>query len=226
MALQRSNQNNRQQYKRQGIDKIASSPSLQHRMKHLLPGLFVLPLALSSLSSGAIIFTGNFQTGTATVDTPTMTITAPLVFTIPSGASVGWLIFDEMMTGASAPTVVDTPSQSLSYQLDGSSLATIDITSFRTRYGATVAGLTPNDGVLRFSDINVTGTNRTLTIPAGQTFTFASNANMVQPPASFSGNLFLLDSSGMQISNIVAVPEPSTSLLGTLGALGLLRRRR
>jgi hypothetical protein len=53
----------------------------------------------------------------------------------------------------------------------------------------------------------------------------AGNAPIIGVPGSFTGDLGLGEGTTSSL-RLVAVPEPSAALLGALGALGLLRRRR
>lgn len=65
-----------------------------------------------------------------------------------------------------------------------------------------------------------------MTILGGQTFHFTANSLVQQPPALFTGSVFLADASWNAMSDLIAVPEPTTIALAAAGSLFLLRRRR
>ena len=68
---------------------------------------------------------------------------------------------------------------------------------------------------------------QTLTI-LPQFFVFAPDFSddFPSPPSTFNGTAFLANSFYYRLSSIELVPEPATALLGSLGALGLLKRTR
>jgi hypothetical protein len=98
--------------------------------------------------------------------------------------------------------------------------------------GAFTTSNVSGNGTSQSLDNGITGTNAT-------TFTAGSNYVLFQTiVADGSGNISILADAtdgagatrlhinGLQIAQIAAVPEPSAALLGALGVLGLLRRRR
>ena len=88
-------------------------------------------------------------------------------------------------------------------------------------------GISANDGYLTFGAFPVSG-GMPFKILAG-TYTFGSNAsfNPTLTGRNFTGDVFLIQTTGVRLSdNVSLVPEPSAALLGALGSLALLRRRR
>jgi len=93
--------------------------------------------------------------------------------------------------------------------------------------------MTPNDGLLAIAnglDTIPVITGNTLTLRAGSySLSAVSNFNP-QTNQTFTGNMFVVDSSvaGQRISNIVAVPEPATNALilaGMATIFATLRRK-
>jgi MYXO-CTERM domain-containing protein len=111
--------------------------------------------------------------------------------------------------------------------LNGGALLTVGFTNFFDNWNGTVAGFTPGDGILGFGFAAVnagdifTIVSATYTTAPGVVANFNPQANQ-----TFTGNTFLTDTSLGRSSNIVAVPEPSSALLGLSGLATLALRRR
>lgn len=188
----------------------------------------LLALAVSFLalpSQAAIVLSGNFQTGTPT---PTLEITEDIEFEITNSSIVAFLIFDQWtISDGVGVAVQDNPTQSVFYSLNGNPDASDVIGNLTDNFTSTAGAVTPGDGLLRFNSGIAVTSGDTLTIRAG-TYTFESNAdfNPLLNDYTFTGDVFLINSSATQISNIVSVPEPSSVGLLAVGMAALLVRRR
>ena len=164
---------------------------------------------------------------------PTATVAGKIEFTqdinffITVAGTLNVLVFDEWVTsdGTETPIYVLSPN-GLSYSLNGGSPAMTSGISFYDNLGASAGNITPNDGYLYTAGpALVIGDVFTIkaaiyTIPAGSP---PPEFNL-QAGQTFTGNMFLTNNYGSTLNG--AVPEPSAALLGAIGALGLLRRRR
>lgn len=194
--------------------------------KTILPALLG-SIALAATAPAAITTSGDFKTGTPTA---TFTITAPITFTITadyiSGSGI-IMVLDGWATpeNASVPAP-PTVGNMVSYKIDGGITQTVPLNTIFDEYPMNLGAYTMDDGLIWMGDIAVT-TGQTLTILA-QTWTFdAAGAEFNTPPALFEGNAFLVgNDSQIIMSGLVPVPEPTTALLGAIGTLALLRRRR
>lgn len=194
---------------------------------HALALALVATLGLAQVAPAAVVTSGaaSFDTGTPT---PTLSITAPLIFTITRSGTVSDLVFDEWVTNDGNQTYVDTISiQTLSYSLDGNS-GTVSVNRLFDNLSRTQSTITPNDGYIFVDDINVVA-GQTLTILPG-TFTFGYDPTFNPGlPTYFSGNVFLVNENGNLLSGLTAAaaPEPSTWMLLGLGAsAAILASRR
>lgn len=183
-------------------------------------------LAAAPLGRAAIVLSGNLNTGTPT---PTLTITADIVFTITKGSSIGqFLVFDEWTAADTSPTnVFDSPNlQALSVVNNGTG-GTVNISVLTDNRRSAFGNISANDGHLILS-LFATTVGTSFVVKEG-TFTFSSNAafNPLLQNRNFTGDAYLADNQGSRLSdNVSLVPEPSAALLGALGVLALLRRRR
>ncbi len=68
----------------------------------------------------------------------------------------------------------------------------------------------------------------------GETFTIVSGSYVIAPTAdfnslttqTFTGQVFLTNTAGFQVSNVVTIPEPGYAALLAIGVGGMLRRKR
>ena len=140
-----------------------------------------------------------------------------------------WVINDGTTTNAVVGT--STTAQFFQYSLNGSPNKTgasrNDIFD-----NAPFAAVTANDGLLAFDSLssgNALTVGQTFTLRAGNFGVIAAAGFNSQATQTFTGNVFLTNSSGVRMSAntpVGAVPEPGTALLGALTGLTLLRRRR
>lgn len=182
-----------------------------------------LTLSAASTGNAAIVLSGNFNTGTPT---PTLTITEDIVFNITTGGSTYYLVFDEWTVfDGSDVGVNDLPAQSFSFALNDSA-GTTELYALTDSFPGSFGSVTANDGSLLFNQINVIAGD-ILTVKAGS-YTFGNHTsfNLALAGISFTGDTFLADGGFNRLSNIVTVPEPSAALLGAMGGLFLLRRKR
>lgn len=191
--------------------------------KSILAAIALLTTAASP-ANAAIILSGNLNTGTPT---PTLTITDDIDFDIIGSGFVFALFFSEWTTADSVQTALaPMPVQNFAYELNGSG-GTTNVLGLYDNIAAASSGLTPNDGYMGFGGMSVANGD-SLKVLAG-TYTFGSNPdfNPLLNGITFTGNVFLTDISSIRMSNIVAVPEPSSVLLvSALSLSGLLRRKR
>jgi hypothetical protein len=187
--------------------------------------ILICALAATATSRAAISVSGNFQTGSPT---PTLSIEWDIEFAITKSGQVAMLVFDEWVTSdGNLNNAHPASSSSLVYHIvgqpDDQSVGVLHLADNLTFDSGNV---TEHDGVLALYDLQV-AEGDVLIIRMGQTFTFNPtgdfNSNL---PTSFTGSVFLADYLGVSMSEIVQIPEPSSLILGALGSLALLRRRR
>jgi hypothetical protein len=181
----------------------------------------VLLALLSSLSQAAITISGDFQGGTTT---PTVTITEDFTFTVlESGYMAGIRILNWVNSDGSMNQIGDQGS-TIQFKIDGGVTQSIDIV-FLADNGL-LGPSNPNDGVLGFSMCDVVE-GQSITFLGGQSFTFNANLSFNgELPATFTGQVQLMSNEATPLSDPITIPEPSSLLLGALGAFGLMRRRR
>jgi hypothetical protein len=198
-------------------------------MRHLV-WKFALALAtaamlLSPAARADIVTSGNFKTGSPT---PTLNITSSFTLTVSTTGSASYLDLSQWVTndGNSTQTSAFPNGQTISYQINGGSAVTASV-SILTDDDAAFAAITANDGLLQFSPALAVTAGQTLTfLPASLTFS-SGGTNFNQPPADFTGNVFLVSGGAARLSPNVSVPEPaSLAVLGIPTALVLLRRQR
>ncbi|MEM1159026.1 MAG: PEP-CTERM sorting domain-containing protein [Verrucomicrobiota bacterium] len=201
----------------------------KHRLKLLILASALLLLAVSH-SESAVILSGDFQTGSPT---PTLAITDDITFNIIANGLATYLVFDEWVasdgSGNAVSFVTIGPSgQSINYSLNGGSTTSAQAFQFFDNNATDFGDISENDGWLDFdSSFFALTTGDTLTIAAA-TYTFNFNTDFNPAvPSNFTGNVYIADGGGNRLSNIVAVPEPTTGLLVALaGGLLVLSRRR
>lgn len=180
--------------------------------------------ATASSACGAIVFSGNFITGSSQA---TMTITAPITLDITTSGTAIYLVFDEWVpapNGGGTNVRPDPTSQTFDISNNGTQVNP----TFTFLNDDTLAfnDLTSRDGILGFSGVVVTaGTSLTIA-PASYTFTSASFFNPAVNGLNFTGDVFLINSSFQRLSGITPVPEPSGVLMLLAGFMGSLWRRR
>lgn len=189
---------------------------------------FLLP---TGTSQGAVIFQGNWRTGTAHVNTPTLVITSAITFQITATGDVAVIVFDNILSSDDTTNngAFSTSVASLSIVNAGSG-QNVSIDAMYDSNGDPIGVVDRRDSYLLLGSTFSVTNGTSVTINPG-TFTFTANASwnpQLQNGYTFTGNAFLIDTSITSISNLapVGVPEPSALLLSALGVMGLLRRNR
>jgi hypothetical protein len=153
-------------------------------------------------------------------------ITEDITFTISATGNFWILVFDEWVTSDGNLTQSSQTPVILAYSLNGIDFTMSDI-QFVDNFSFSVSDISANDGYLATATDPVAVTiGDTFVIKAGS---WAMAADPQLNPGiigTFNGSAFLANDSGDRISNVVRVPEPSSTLLLALGACGLAARRR
>jgi autotransporter-associated beta strand protein len=211
---------------------------------------------LVKAESGTVTLTGtNSFTGTTTVAEGTLLVngsnTGSGTVTVDSGATLGGtgsIAGSVNVTGVLAPGASVGTFSSGALTMDSGSTFAYEATG----NGASGADLMIVNGALSLTDVSLdlsaadlglniwdvgdkvtlisyTGTG----ITGGFTgfdddtvYTFGSNQWLFNYDDAFAGDNFSLESTGSSFVTLTVVPEPGVALLGGLGALLLLRRRR
>ena len=183
--------------------------------------------ALSAPLSAAIIIAGDVGTPGAPC---TLTITTDIVSEITADPINGitCLVFDNWVTADAAQDFASLAPE-LAFTVNDGPTVSLESMLADNWVDGPLPDMEAGDGYLYvwFGDTPLQ-TGDIFTIKAG-TYTFNSVAGMnPQIAQTFEGNFFIADETGTRIANIVdlSVPEPSAALLGAVGSLALLRRRR
>mgnify|MGYP000014664951 CR=1 FL=1 len=179
-------------------------------------------------ANAAITVSGLFSDGSADIS-----ITQDITYTVTVGGVFTGLVLDEWLTydgSQQTSGLVDSNRNSYSVEIsiNGMINQLVNGWSFVENHGlAAFNDLTINDGYFAASTMRPTlMVGDTITIRAS-TWDVDSISGFNQASVgTFSGDTFLISSNGTRLTNIVAVPEPSASLLLGLGALGLVARRK
>jgi PEP-CTERM motif len=192
-------------------------------MKHLQIYLFAF-FAINLSSQAAITVSGSGATGTLA----TFEITEPLTFNITTGLnSVDTLIlvFDQWVNIVDAGETNVVFSLPLNY-IQKNIQITPRISSFADNYVFNTNSFTLGDGSITFPNIPITTGDTIIIPPQSRTFIVPPNFNPALFPTDFRGNTFFVNLGGFRVSNIVAVPEPSSIFLLAMSGLVMLGRRR
>lgn len=177
--------------------------------------------AMASSASAAIVITGNVNVPGAPC---TVTITTDIVFDVQTtgGNNIVAVIFDEWITSDGTRTFPNL-SPAFSYQRNDGPVLTATVSQLIDNVADPVGSVSANDGYFYMELASPLTAGETFTLFAG-TYNFAGNAEM--NPAivgTFGGSTFLTDGAGKILS---PVPETSVAMLGALGLIPLLYRRR
>ncbi|MCH7227130.1 PEP-CTERM sorting domain-containing protein [Haloferula sp. A504] len=214
--------------------------------KHILPGVAILCTGTSSLHGATIVTSGDISAAATNPDTANLGDVSITIgdFTIAStgtAGNLGWGAF------GSNPEFIGTTGINLGRTVEGGEQLTLSFTSPVSLVSLSLGdhGANDNDAVISgFSSdpgASVTG------LPAGWTVSYAAGAVSIDSNGN-SGYLqtytvnfaSTVDVTSLEITasnvtggaagvgfvDVTYVPEPSSALVGGLGVLCLLRRRR
>jgi hypothetical protein len=177
-------------------------------------------LATAPLSRAAIVLSGNISGST------TLTITADIVFNIISSGNASFLVFDEWTTSDGTQSGSNaSPEQNFAYERNGVS-GTVVLGGLYDNFADSFGGFTANDGFIFFTSIAVVSGDTFRVLAGSYTFDGNSAFNPLLEGRNFTGDVFLVGSDLLRISNTVTVPEPASALLAAFALPALLRRKR
>jgi hypothetical protein len=167
----------------------------------------------NSLLDGGIVAIGYFQTGYS--------------FTTSTDATTNFTALAFALSGSPSATL----SGSFKGYVEGSMVQGASILSGNALLGVPLYVFVGNSSTLAAS--TAFGLQQVSTFANDAPFEQSYTANLIGAPApvfgtvgSYTGDAAGLGSNTYATLQLAAVPEPSTALLGTIGALALLRRRR
>ena len=186
-------------------------------------GFFVLSQSfLVGISYGDLVrIDGDVRNGTGT-----LIFDNDINFPITSTDNFQFVVFDEWTTSDGDLDVVDLSGGSVfAFSING--VDNTDSARLFDNLANTVNDITPNDGYVLTNFSHAVDAGDTFTVKAG-TYALGANPNFNPTLANFSfnGQMFLANSNGNRISNVV--PEPTslaTILVSCIGMILGCRRR-
>lgn len=193
-------------------------------------------VAIVSLVTGALSPRAAAQmivNGPTTTQTGSLVITQDIVYTITSNISAGSpfaLVLDEWTTSntdiVTTYTDLGTP---LVFMLNDIQLNSVTSTGLGDNVTSPNNDFTSNDGFFIIYSVPQMRTGDKLTLKAGSFVLSKTNPSQgvfnPQATQTFAGNTFLTNSAAVRISNVVAVPEPGSTIFGLASCVLLLTRR-
>ena len=187
-------------------------------------GFFVFSQSfLVGISYGDLVrIDGDVRSGTGT-----LIFDNDINFTITSTDNFQFVVFDEWTTSDGDLDVVDLLGGSVfAFSING--VDNTDSAHLFDNLANTVNDITPNDGYVLTNFSHAVNAGDTITVKAG-TYSLGANPNFNPALAnsSFNGQMFLANSNGNRISNVV--PEPTslaTILVSCIGMILGCRRRK
>lgn len=177
---------------------------------------------ISTQASGAVVVTAP----TALAD-GSLQITEDIIFTMTTGmAGSGISIVMDQAISSPDGTVHGTLFPGLEFALSFNGGVPVFYSGFMVDDSFSQLDLTANDSYFGTSDSVSFAMGDTVTVKAATYVLQAGFAFNPQSSQTFTGVLFVTDSVGNRISNFVALPEPSSALMGAMGAGLLLGNRR
>jgi len=195
---------------------VKSNVGLMNRRSIL--SLVFLALGIGS-SPAAVVISGDFAAGTGS-----LSITAPMTFTITSAGTWRSVVFPGWAgTDGSVTTVLPTVGSSLEFQVGSNPTTTVQISALIDHRQSSVGAITAGDTTLSFGSVEVV-VGDVITI-SPQTITFAATSGFnAALTGTYSGSPILASTGAVDLT--AQVPEPSAALLVAIASVGLLRRRR
>ncbi len=162
-----------------------------------------------------------------------MQITEDITFTVTKRDSVlCYFVFQNLVQTNDGKSTYVAVSPDLVLDISGSPAAPLN-TTFVGNSTPAFGDVTVTDGYLTFANGMYPVTTGDAVILKAGTYVLSGLDGVVNPQVTqtFTGTMFLGDADGKMISNVVAVPEPSTRGLATAGllvvvAIGLRRARQ
>jgi hypothetical protein len=192
--------------------------TIKYKLNYLMKTLGLLSLAIASLATAnaaSITLTAGFGSSGIVVTQDTI----PVPFTVDIGGFAGG-IFTVLPVTSAAVNKLAGEKIAGAFGNDNTDPASLTgdpiFARIRLASGAFAILSTPQPAST-FPDLTAPLASRTVTMGSGNTIGVASFGGPLVTNVSYTNPNTL---------NFVAIPEPSTMLLGALGALGLLRRRR
>jgi hypothetical protein len=188
------------------------------RLPYYLLNFFLFSLALEETAGAAVTVTGDFATGSPV---PTVALTAGISFSINSTGSLQGIAFDEwvLSDGISNTATIAPFSQTMAYSINGGNLLTVPVSSLIDNAATVVNDLTANDGYLYFFTGVSVFSGDIITFQASNfTFSPVAGFNPGSPPL-FEGQAFVINSTGVALSGLTAIPELSSSFLSLVAVM-------
>jgi len=160
-----------------------------------------------------------------TATTPgSLQITEDIVFTITAeaGSSTKQFVFDDWVV-SDGYTNFSYLSPNLNILVNGVSVSFPS--GLRDNMNFSNGEVSPNDGFLNASLTAMALGDEVILLAGSYALSPIPNFNPMATQ-TFTGNIFLIMTGNIRISNIVAVPEPATVSALALGAIALVSRRR
>lgn len=163
-------------------------------------------------------------TGDVTSGTGTLIFDNDITFTVNSTDNFQFVVFDEWTTSDGDLDVVDLLGGSV-FSFSINSVNNTDSARLFDNLASTINDITANDGYVLTNFSHAVNAGDTITVKAG-TYSLSANPNFNPALAnsSFNGQMFLANSNGNRISNVV--PEPASVATIAVFCLGVISGRR
>jgi hypothetical protein len=187
-------------------------------------------LCTTLLSFVALVLLANRVNGDIIVVAPTATtdgsfqITSDITFTVTANGTANVFVLDEWVNSDSSWNFANY-SPDLLISVNGGASGSY-AGRFSDNFTFSAAQLSANDGYLVPNVGILVAPGDTVTLKAGTYALGAVEGFNPQATQTFSGNMFITNAVGEQLSNTVAVPEPSTLCLVIAAGLKMLAIRR
>jgi hypothetical protein len=183
--------------------------------KSLLALVFVL-LGTGTSAPAAVLVVAPTLTATGV-----LTITEPINLQATVAGSFYYLVFSDWVQTSDGNTTATVVSPDIAFSVAGVAASDSAFLYNNNRGGP---GFTLRDGYLAFSlGVPAAAVGDIISFPAGSYSLRADRSNSFnqQTTQTFTGNVYLVNSSNQKVSNTVAVPEPATALIMVTALVGL-----